>query len=247
MVDIVSWPWAILAAAALLTGVSKTAIPGMGTLTVAVFAAVLPARESTAAVLMLLILADLFAIWTFRKDVDWGALKRLVPTVLVGLLVGAGFLALVDDTTMRRSIGIILLLLTGGTLWLRRSGLLTADSVLGNPRIRGAYGVLGGFTTMAANAGGPVMTLYFLAARFDVLRFMGTQAYFFFVVNVSKVPLQIGLGLLQASMIPLLLSLAPFVVVGALLGRIWIRRMDRGLFERIVVLVTIGAAIYLLV
>lgn len=246
MVEIISWPWAILAVAALLTGISKTAIPGMGTLTVAVFAAVLPARESTAAVLMLLILADLFAIWTFRKDVDWGALKRLVPTVLVGLLVGAAFLALVDDTTMRRSIGIILLLLTAGTLWLRRSGFLSPDSVLSDPRIRGAYGVLGGFTTMAANAGGPVMTLYFLAARFDVLRFMGTQAYFFFVVNVSKVPLQIGLGLLTTAMIPLLLSLAPFVVVGALVGRVWVRRMDRTFFERIVIIITIGAAIYLL-
>lgn len=246
MVDLLSASWVLLAVGAFIIGVSKTAAPGAGPLVVALFAAVLPARPSTAVVLMLLIVGDLFAIWAYRRDVDWSALRRLVPTVIVGMVVGAFFLWWADDLIMRRSIAVILLALTLATLLLMRKGSLTPDSVLGNPRIRGAYGVMGGFTTMAANAGGPVMMLYFLAARFDVMKFMGTQAWFFFVVNVTKVPFSIGIGLLTTDMIPMLLSLVPFVVIGAILGRIWLRRIPKKFFDRVVITLTIISAVWLL-
>ena len=72
---------------------------------------------------------------------------------------------------------------------------------------------------MAANSGGPVMTLYFLAARFNVLQFLATQAWFFFLVNITKLPFSIGLGLLHADMLPMLGLLTPLVIIGAILGR----------------------------
>lgn len=77
MVALTTTGWALLAAAALLIGVSKTALPGAATISVAAFAAVLPARESTAALLVLLIVGDLVAVWTYRRDVDIKALLRL--------------------------------------------------------------------------------------------------------------------------------------------------------------------------
>lgn len=60
---------------------------------VAAFAAVLPARESTAALLVLLIVGDLVAVWTYRHQADVKALVRLIPTVAVGVVAGAAFLA----------------------------------------------------------------------------------------------------------------------------------------------------------
>lgn len=246
MVEIFSAGWIVLAVASLLVGVSKTALPGAGPFVVAIFAAVLPARPSTAAVLVLLIVGDLFAIWAYRKDVDWAVLRRLVPTVVVGLILGAVFLWWADDVIMRRSIAVILLMLMATTLLLMWKGKLSSESVLGDSRVRGAYGVLGGFTTMAANAGGPVMMLYFLAARFDVLRFMGTQAWFFFVVNITKVPFSIGIGLLTTDMIPLLASLVPLVVVGAILGRLWLTRIPKQIFNRIVIVLTVLSSLWLL-
>ena len=235
-----------LSAAALLIGIAKTALPGAATVAVAVFAAVLPARESTAALLVLLLVGDLVAIWTYRRDADWAILKRLLPTVVVGLVLGGLFLAWADNTVMRRSIGVILLALTALTLWLSHRGHLTADRALTNGWVRGAFGTLGGFTTMAANAGGPVMTLYFIAARFDVIAFLATQAWFFFLVNVAKLPLSIGLGLLPASRLPLLVALAPIVWTGAFLGRHWAGRMNKQFFDRVMIALTIASALYLL-
>ena len=198
MVELSTAAWALLLAAAFLIGIAKTALPGAATISVAAFAAVLPARESTAALLVLLIVGDLVAVWTYRHQADVKALVRLIPTVAVGVVAGAAFLAFSNDVLMRRSIGVILLLLTALTLYLMRRGTLSSEHALTNPKVRGLYGALGGFTSMAANAGGPVMTLYFVAARFDVLRFIATQAWFFFIINVTKLPFSIGLGLLTS-------------------------------------------------
>ena len=102
------------------------------------------------------------------------------------------------------------------------------------------------FTTMAANAGGPVMTLYFLAARFDMIRFLGTQAWFFFLINVAKLPFSLGLGLLGGEMLVPLLVLAPVVLLGTWLGRVMIRRIDERWFTRAIIALTIVSSLYLL-
>lgn len=105
-----------LGLAALLVGLSKTALPGAGTVAVALFAAVLPAKQSTGALLVLLILGDLFAVWTYHAHADWATLRRMVPTVIVGILAGTFFLAAASDGTVRRAIGVIILLLVAVTL-----------------------------------------------------------------------------------------------------------------------------------
>lgn len=246
MVELAAAEIAALAIAAFLIGASKTALPGAGTLSVAIFATVLPARESTAAILLLLLVGDLLAVWTYRRDADFAALRRLVPAVILGMVVGATFLYLANDTIMRRTIGAILLILTVLTLWLMRRGILSDHTALTSPRVRGVYGTLGGFTTMAANAGGPVMTLYFLAARFDMIKLVATQAWFFFIVNLMKLPFSIGIGLLKVDMLPVLAVLAPVVLIGGFVGRSWIMKMDQTWFNRIIIVLTIVSCLYLL-
>jgi len=266
----------LLALAASLVGLSKTAMPGAGTIAVAIFAAVLPAKQSTGALLVLLILGDLFAVWTYHVHADWPTLRRLVPTVLAGVLFGTFFLAVADDVTVRRVIGVILLALVAVTLARRatatkrlsRSGLEAAPETAttdlngntdhpedtDNPTARrrrllatGSYGVLAGVTTMVANAGGPVMSMYFLATRYSMRRFLGTAAWFFLVVNLAKTPFSVSLGLISLASLRLDLLLAPAVVIGALVGRRVARRINQKLFDRLVLALTTLSAAYLLV
>jgi uncharacterized membrane protein YfcA len=270
LLDFSLWDLSLLALAASLVGLSKTAMPGAGTITVAVFAAVLPAKESTGALLVLLILGDLFAIWTYHAHADWPTLRRLVPTVLAGVLVGTLFLSAADDSTVRRVIGVILLVLVAVTLALRAAptrGLSPAlppavpgtdatnlaghaDPSAGRGRRRlmtSGYGVLAGLTTMVANAGGPVMSMYFLASRYSMNRFLGTAAWFFFVVNLAKTPFSISLGLISLSSLRLDLLLAPAVVGGALVGRVLAPRINQKLFDRLILVLTTLSATYLVV
>ncbi len=125
-----------------------------------------------------------------RRHAHWPTLLRLAPAVIAGLLVGFAFLALAGDGVVRRAIGVILLLMIAVTLW-RRWRQSKADAAAppsGGIVLAGAYGTLGGFTTMVANAGGPVMSMYFLATRTPVQVFLGTSAWFFAIINVIKVP-----------------------------------------------------------
>ncbi|RLK52609.1 sulfite exporter TauE/SafE family protein [Microbacterium telephonicum] len=257
MPEITAVGWALLAFGALVVGLSKTAIPGAGTVAVALFAAVLPARSSTATLLLLLILGDVLALSMYRRHADWRALLRLAPAVVLGMVVGALFLLFADDGAVRRVIGGILLALLALTVWLRRRPAprpaptrAPDDEHRAAPAGRLAaagYGSLGGFTTMVANAGGPVMSLYFLAARFDAKAFLGTAAWFFAIVNVAKLPFMIGSGLLTVDALLLDLLLVPAVLVGALVGRLVVARMTQSLFELIVMGLTAVTAVYLIV
>ncbi len=245
MPELAWWAWLLLAVAAISVGVSKTAVPGANTVAVAIFAAILPAKQSTGALLILLIVADVFAITAYRRQVNWQVLRRLAPAVLVGLLLGAVFLAFADDTWVRKVIGVILLAVIAVTLARRRMGRTLASG--GSHRIAGAtYGTLGGFTTMVANAAGPVMSMYFLASRFSVKEFLGTAAWFFALVNLTKLPFSIGLGLITGPGLLLDLVLVPAVVGGALFGLWFARRLDQTLFERLVIVFTVVGAGYLL-
>ncbi|MGQ4436112.1 MULTISPECIES: sulfite exporter TauE/SafE family protein [unclassified Streptomyces] len=248
------WEFAALAAAALLVGFSKTAVSGANTVSLAIFAAVLPARASTGVLLPILIVGDVLAVLTYRRHAHWPTLWRLFPAVAAGVVIGTLFLVWADDAVVRTSIGAILLFMAGVTLWRRRkadAGTEAGDepdsvtSRSGRAKAR-SYGVLGGFTTMVANAGGPVMSMYLLSAGFRKLGFLGTSAFFFLIVNVTKVPFSVGLGLIDGHSLLLDASLAAFVVPGALIGKWAVNRINQRLFEQLVIAATIIGGLQLL-
>ncbi|MEU4035164.1 sulfite exporter TauE/SafE family protein [Streptomyces collinus] len=250
---IYGWEFAALAFAALFVGFSKTAVSGANTVSLAIFAAVLPARASTGVLLPVLIAGDVLAVLTYRRHAHWPTLGRLFPAVADGVVLGTLFLLWADDGVVRTSIGAILLLMAGVTMWRRRGaaspdGPQEPDAVAtrtGRIKAR-SYGVLGGFTTMVANAGGPVMSMYLLSAGFRKLGFLGTSAFFFLIVNVSKVPFSAGLGLIDGRSLLLDAALLVFVVPGALLGGWAVHRIDQRLFERLVIAATVVGGVQLL-
>ncbi|WP_416985114.1 sulfite exporter TauE/SafE family protein [Streptomyces sp. T028] len=247
---ITGWEFAALAFAAALVGFSKTAVSGANTVSLAIFAAVLPARASTGVLLPLLIAGDVLAVLTYRRHAHWPTLWRLFPAVAAGLVLGTVFLMWADDGAVGTSIGAILLLMAAVTMWRRRTGEAAdePDAVVtraGRAKAR-SYGVLGGFTTMVANAGGPVMSMYLLSAGFRKLGFLGTSAFFYLIVNLAKVPFSAGLGLIDGPSLLLDAALAVFVVPGALLGRWAVHRINQRLFEQLVIAATVVGALQLL-
>lgn len=246
-----------LALAALLVGFSKTAISGASTVSIVLFAMVLPTRESTGALLVLLMVGDALAVWTYRRHADWALIRRLIVPVLAGIVGGAFFLALAPIGWLKPVIGGIVVAMTLIQAWRMRPASRTAqasttpvrpgEAAGPGKRTGGFFGSLAGFTTMVANAGGPVMTLYLLRTRLDVTRFVGTLAWFFACVNLTKLPISIGLGLVRPQRLLLCLALVPAVVLGAMLGRWLISRISRELFERIVLVVAGLSGAYLMV
>ncbi len=228
-----------------MVGFAKTAIGGLSTVAVALFASVLPARSSTAALLLVLLVGDTVAVLVYRRDCDWSLLRHLVPAVLPGLGLGALVLAVWGDRTIQLAIGVILLLLVVLQLALARR----TPEVRERPwsgRAKVATGLASGLTTMVANAAGPVMTLYLVAQGVDKRRFLGTGAWFFLGVNLCKVPFSVGLGLVHRDMLVTTALLAPLVLLGAAIGFVVVHRIGQRSFETAVLGASLVSAVALL-
>jgi hypothetical protein len=107
-------------------------------------------------------------------------------------------------------------------------------------------GLAGGFSTMIGNAAGPVMMLYLLSMRLPRYDFIGTQAWFFMIVNLLKVPLHVFVwNTISVQTLYLDATMIPAIAVGALIGvRIvgWFRDSSYRLF---VIGMTVIAAVKL--
>ena len=235
--------FALAALAGLLTGVAKTGLPGYGILAVPLMVlAVGDARHAAGWLLPLLCLADLFAIATYRRHADARRLFDLLPWVLGGIAVGFVTLA-APERRLRLLVAAIVIVMIG----LRILGRRATERDAGPPaRDRwwqaAGYGVSAGFATTVANAAGPVMNLYLLARRLPKQEFVATGAWFFFVVNLLKLPIYAWHGLIDRRSLTIDAALAPAVVAGALLGRVLLRRMPQGIFDRLVMALTVCAA-----
>ncbi len=95
-------------------------LPGAQGLLAALGVRGLPAKESTGVMLALLLIGDAIALWAYRRDANTAALRRLIPSVLTGVGLGALLLAMSTQAQMRRAIGAILLALVLVTLAQRR-------------------------------------------------------------------------------------------------------------------------------
>jgi uncharacterized membrane protein YfcA len=107
-------------------------------------------------------------------------------------------------------------------------------------------GVLAGFTTLVANAAGPLMAIYLLAMRLPKMEYVGTAAVFFLLLILFKVPFMISLGLITPPSFTLNLWLAPAVLAGAWLGRRILPRINQKVFENLALFFSAAAGLRLL-
>lgn len=244
------WGWGIAAAGALMIGISKTGIAGLGVLAVAMFTLIFPARASTGIVLPILIVGDIVAVATYRRNAVWSYLIRLLPWTAVGVIAGYFALSFLDPQQVGRLIGGILLVITVLQFWRMRSarGVEQAgERVAHNFWLTALVGILAGFFTMVSNASGPIMIIYLLAMGLPKIEFMGTSAWFYFILNVSKTPFSVNLGLITPQTLTFDLMMAPFAVMGGLVGYQILKRINQRVFEQLALILTGVAAVRLVI
>jgi len=248
--DLPWWGWALAIIGSLWIGVSKTGIAGLGVLAVALFTFVFDPKQSTGIVLPILIVGDVVAVLAYRRHAVWSHLVRLAPFTAVGLVLGYFALGVLNAQAVGRLIGATLLLITVLQLWRMRSARgveQVGETLHHNIWLTALVGILAGFFTMVSNAAGPIMIIYLLAMGLPKIEFMGTSAWFYFLLNVTKVPLSVGLGLITFQTLTFDAMMAPFAVVGALVGYQILKRIDQRVFEQLALGLTALAAVRLLI
>ena len=243
MTHLEGWEWGLAIVAALIVGISKAGIGGLGMLAVAIFAQLMPAKQATGMVLPLLCIGDIVAAASYRQHAKWKHIWRLFPWTAAGVVLGYFALDLVNERQAKLLIGgIVLSLVVMHVIRRRFAGHETEHGSWFAPTI----GVLAGFTTLVANAAGPLMAVYMLAMRLPKMDFVGTGAVFFLLLNFFKVPFMLHLGLINGDSFTLNLLLAPLVVAGAWFGRKLVMKIEQRSFENIALALSVIAGLKLL-
>ena len=215
---------------------SKTGLSGVGLMVVPILANAFGGRPSVGLLLPILIFADVFAVAWYNRHAQWKHILRLLPWALLGIVAATLVGKSISDLTFNRLLAALVIGGIGILIWrdLRSNKLRIPTSRW----FAGSLGLLGGFSTMIGNAAGPVMALYLLSMRLPKNSFIGTGAWFFFIVNLSKVPLHIwSWKTITLNSFLLDVLMIPAIAAGAFLG-IWLVRLLPEKVYRIIVIVT---------
>src|SRR5690606_12902023 len=103
--------WIIACIAVFIVALSKSGLLGsLGMVAVPLLTLVMPARDAAGMLLPLLLVMDVIAVWTYRKDADWHILKIMLPGAAIGTLIGWALWSLVSDAMVLLLVGVITLL-----------------------------------------------------------------------------------------------------------------------------------------
>ena len=237
------WIFAILAAACV--GISKSGFGAMAIPGILLMTQVMPARESSGVILPMLILADIFAVQSFRKFTVWRLLIKILPAAVLGVILGWAIMPRIPTGFFTPVIGWIILALLLLTILQKCSSQLQ-EIAADHPAVSWPLGLLAGVSTMLANAAGPAMTVYLLASRLPKYEFVGTAAWFFFFINIIKVPFSASLGLITSQTLLFNLLLAPAVLIGLFLGKFLLGKINQKAFEWLLISLSLLGALRLI-
>lgn len=240
--------WVLYFTCAMLIGISKTGIQNIGTLAVPFFALLFGAKYSTGIVLILLCFADLVAVIYYRKVFLWSEIKSLLPLAFVGLLVGLILGNYIDDKAFKISIGICIIAGVAIMLWMEKASQESRKKMITQRWYSPIFGFILGFSTMIGNAAGPALSVYMLSKRLDKITFAATSAWFIFILNLSKIPLQVFVweNITWSGLLLNLMAL-PFILLGGLMGIKIIKILPEQIFRNIIIALVIISSILLIV
>lgn len=202
---------------AFFIGLSKAGFAtGLGMITTPLVATAMSARDAIGLVLPLLCVADAMTMGIYWKQ--WDAKSVRIPLVgtLVGIAIGMLFVNRVSNRALTLAIGIVGLTMVV-LLMIRARWFPDHDY---KPRLIDSLlvGIAAGFSSTIAHAAGPIFALYLMAQRLPRDVFISTNAVFFTVNNLLKVPPYVASGLITMQTLKLDLRLLPMIPVGILAG-----------------------------
>ena len=244
LLDLGTTQWLVIIFTTMLIGLSRAGITGVGMLAMPLVVLVLPARQANGFILPLLIFADIFAIIYWRRHVNWHQLFRILPWTVIGIVVGFFCLGKITDAQLLPLLGLIILILLLLNLVLETQPRLK-QAIPHALTFAACMGILTGIVSMLAHIGGPLLTIYLLALRFDKHKFIGTSAWFFWIINLIKMPFSSKLGLIDSQSLLTNLALIPCLILGAFIGIAIVHRVSQKRFNQMVYLLAFAAGIYL--
>ena len=230
---------------AFLIGVEKAGLKGLAMISVSIFALGLGGKASSGLLLLLFMTADIFAVRHYYDAANFLVIKRLIAPAAFGIIIG-GLLGTIISDHLFKDIIAFIILISLGLIVLPGRNVNKLSSKQGD-LLAIIIGALTGFGTMIANVSSPVLAIYLLALHLSKRVFIGTVVWFFFIVNILKLPFHIWIWqTIDWSTFRTALLALPVIVLGFALGLLIIKRIPERTFRNLILLVTLIAALKLL-
>lgn len=237
--------WWMFFMAALFIGMSKTGIQGISLLAIPLMVLVFGAKPSTGVILPILCFADLIAVLYYRRIAEWKYILRLLPSALVGFGIALWVDTMIHPEGFQRLMSICLLIVFLFMLWSEWKG--KDNRLSAHWWYAPLFGILGGFTTMIGNAAGPVLAIYLLSMKLPKYSFIGTNAWFFLVINYLKIPIQAFVwNNINTTSLMLDIYAIPFIIAGGVLGVLLVKKLPEKGFRYFTIVMTFISVLLLI-
>jgi uncharacterized membrane protein YfcA len=235
-----AYQWALAIVSGMVIGMSKAGLNGLTLMFIPLMALSFGGKASTGILLPMLCVGDVFAVSWYRRHAEWQYLLKLLPSAVVGIAAGVAVGGSLSDNSFRFLLGGIIMVLLGLMIW--------QDVQKKETHYPQAWwfavvaGLAAGFTTMVGNAAGAITSIYLLSMRLPKNAFIGTAAWFFLIVNLLKVPLQVFFWKnISAGSLTFDAIMVPAIAAGAVIGILVAGKIpERG--YRVFVMVMTGVA-----
>jgi uncharacterized protein len=235
--------WGVAIPAVVLLGLSKGGFAGMGALSLPMIALVIDPVRAAAILLPILIVQDIVGVWAFRRTVDWYVIGWMLPGAAAGILLGYVFAASVSPEAVLALVGAVSILFGLYRLWAERRGEPRESRSPG--WVGTLHGVVAGFTSQVAHAGGPPFQLWVLPRKLSRDVLVGTTAIFFAVTNWLKVPAYAALGEFTPANLTVAGALMPVAILSTLAGVWLVRRVPADRFYTAIYVLMIAVGVKL--
>jgi uncharacterized protein len=223
--------YAVALFAALLIGLSKGGLSMVGSLATPILALVISPVKAAAILLPILVISDLFGLWSYRRDFDRRNLAILIPAGALGIAMGWATASIVTDRWVGFVVGLIgIAFCVNG--WWRRSHAPQAHPA---DVPRGIFwGSIMGFSSFVAHVGGPPYQVYVFPQQLPKLVYAGTTVIVFAAVNMMKLLPYWALGQFSTENLRTAALLIPVAIVGTFVGVRLVRVLPERAFFHVV-------------
>ena len=229
-------PTSILAV--MLVAISKSGFGGgLGGLGFPLMVLVLPPKLALAVFLPLTLLTDIWVIFVWRKFFIFEIIWMMVLGGMIGQLLCWIFFNYLDDKSILILIG-TMALITSVKFFLSKIDLLQkSKSHLNTSQpnfLRAVFWCsLSGFASFIAWAGSIPAQIFLLRLGVDRKNFVAAMSFYFFFINLSKIPFFLDLKIINQQSLILSFILIPVLPLGIFIGK-WLNlKLSDNLFYKI--------------
>jgi len=215
---------------------------GEGSFSISLLALFLDIKFIIVVTLIVVLFADVYLLFKFRKDIHPESIKILVIASFLGVFLGTYFLNDIDENVLKLIIGIMTFIVGIRFLLKKKGNKVNPNSMLGS-----VAGFVGGFIDAITGTGGAPIIYYMEQINVNKAVFRATLILSFTVYHIARLIGYSFAGILNFEILKIGIYLIPAMLLGVLVGIKLHGKINELIFRRIVAIILLAVGSFLVI